>query len=143
MLILRVFVEFGTVNPISVAIVRSIGFLELHHLLALHLIVDAYNWLAARCHQLSAVVGVVQTVELLVDGGRIVLDGGETLAGSEVPVLYFSLGVGSGEYVSSFEVVVLGAPEDVREGYFVLVGDGIGEVFLFDVEDLDSTVFAG
>ncbi len=59
-----------------------------------------------------------------------------------MPVLDFSFCVGSGEDVSGFEVVVFGTPEDVGKGDFVLVGDGVGQVFLFYVEDLDSAVFA-
>lgn len=75
-LILWIFVELGAVDSVGVAIVGSVRFLEFYHLLPLYLIIDAYNRLAASSHQFGAVMRVVQTVELLVNGGRVVLDGG-------------------------------------------------------------------
>jgi hypothetical protein len=82
---------------------------------------------------------------LFVYGAGVVLDGGEALAGGEVPVLDLPLCVGGGEDVAGFEVVVFGAPEDVGEGGFGLVGDGGegGLLFVLYVEYLHGSVLAG
>jgi len=57
-----------------------------------------------------------------------------------MPVLYFTLGVGSGEDISGFVVAILGAPEDVGKWGFRLTGYRKGQVFLLCVEHLHRSV---
>lgn len=57
-----------------------------------------------------------------------------------MPVLNLSLGIGSGEDISGFVVVVFGSPQYVREGSFVLTGDSKRTIFFLGVEDLHSAV---
>jgi hypothetical protein len=65
-LVLRILIELGAVDPVSVTVMRSVGLLELDHLLPLDLIVDPDHRLTSSSHQFGAVDGVIQTVELLV-----------------------------------------------------------------------------
>lgn len=67
MLVLRITVEFRTVDAIGVTVMRSVAFLQLHHFLSLDLIVEANDGLAAGSDELGAIEGVIETVELLID----------------------------------------------------------------------------
>ena len=92
------------------AIVRSIGFLQLDDFFPLNLVIHSYDGFTASRDQLSPIVVVVQTVELLVDGSRVVFDGRQQFSRVEVPVLDLPFCVCSGENVSGLEVVVFGSP---------------------------------
>jgi hypothetical protein len=142
-LILRIAVKLGAVDAVGVAIVGSVTLLEFHHLLSFDLVVDTDDGLAAGSHEFGAVEGVVEAVELLIDTIRVVFESGKQFPRGEVPILDFSLCISSGEDVASLEVVILRTPQDVREGSFGIVGDGICEALLLDVEDLDGAVLAG
>jgi hypothetical protein len=56
--------------------------------------------------------------------------------------LDLAFGVGRGEDVPCFEVVVFGSPQNVGDGGFGFIADGVGQGFLFYVEDLDCAVLA-
>lgn len=77
MLVLRISVEFGAIDTVCVAIVRSVSLFQLYHLLSLHLIIKPNDWLTACSHQLGAVEGVIETVELLVDRIRVIFQSGK------------------------------------------------------------------
>lgn len=77
MLVLRISVEFGAVDTVGVAIVGSVSFFQLHHLLSLHFVVESNDWLAASGHQFGAVEGVIEAVELLVDRIRVIFQSGK------------------------------------------------------------------
>lgn len=143
MLVLWILIELGTVNSISMAVVRRIGFFEFQHLLPLHLIIETNHWLTSSSDELGPVNRVVQAVELLITGVGVILERGEQLARSEMPVLNLSFCVGSGEDVPGLKVVVLWSPKDIRKRSFGLIADGISKTLLLDIEDLHSTVLAG
>jgi len=77
MLVLRISVEFGAIDTVGVAIVRSVSLFQLYHLLSLHFIIKPNDWLTACSHQLGAVEGVIETVELLVDRIRVIFQSGK------------------------------------------------------------------
>lgn len=66
MLVLRILIELGTVNPVSVAVVWRIGFFEFQHLFPLHLVIETNDWLTTSSDELCPINGVVQTVKLLI-----------------------------------------------------------------------------
>ncbi len=80
-LILLISVEFGTVDSVSVTVIRSIWLLQLHHFLSLHLIVNTDYRLTSRSHKFSTIIGVVQTIELLISRSRIIFQCGQTFTG--------------------------------------------------------------
>lgn len=59
-----------------------------------------------------------------------------------MPVLYLAICIDGGEDISGFEVFVLWSPANVGEWGFALIGDCTGDIFLFQIEDLNRSIVA-